>query len=886
MFWRARSYWIAAGAAAYAAFAALQAAGGRGPAWLALIALPVLLALVWSATAPLGGYPGAKPAPKENENDPAASDYLHRSAARACFTGAAILAAARTGPEGPWLDALANLGAALASMAALITLARIPHPGGLLPVPDDARRLDAAAFASLFWTIAVALPAAKAVAPERTASLPPLAPAYVTVAASLGALGISLAAIRRTRAARSLELGTDDRLAAALWLTLTALGVSVLAAALRVVPPERLLPITAAGASLAVAWSSVAPEPTTVARALRVILALTAPAAPVALFAVYVAYAVPGQAGAVAFIACAACAVLGLAAPLLARRFAPERARFRDALDAATEAAMNPDPDAALEAALLKLQGLAGNFLPPRSRSNARKGALKAGVGRQELTGGAEPGPLVDAAQAHGALSAVIYRLAPPELIAVDRAGYMHTEPAEVPQRLIELATAEPEHVLRAEVARAVEVRRPDVRPLLTWLDQRGIGAAALIHDSTGPIGVLTVPRRPGARAMSIEEVRLLRILGDRLGAVLGVSSMLARSRERENTARAELEGLRAEATRKDAALKSGAARFQALARILERPARAAAYSPPARAAVDQLEYIAQSGRPMTLLTPPGVDAVAWAALAHLASKQREGAFVIVDGASPSEHDLLRFRDPVESPLHIAAGGTLVILDAQALPLDVQSYLGAALAMRRGGPEEPSEAGASAAAARAQETGFIVALPATVDSLVAAGRLSERLADQLGDRAVALPDLASRAEDLRALSLDYLVRIGMRVRGRPLGLDLPALAMLGEHLWPGNDAELYAVLLRAALVAEGKDVIGARELEAIGFTPGEGSLGVAIGDRRGRGYELDVEPFGQGGLGMSRSSAGRSAGGSAGGAAGGGRRRGGRTKISERPGKP
>jgi transcriptional regulator with AAA-type ATPase domain len=875
MFWRARSFWIAAGAVAYAAFAALQASGGRGPAWLALVGLPVLLALVWTATAPLGGYAPPRTSEKETERDPAAlatNDELHRSAARICFTGAAFLAATRTGPDSPWLDALGNLGAAVASMASLVAVARIPHPGGLLPVPDEARRLDAAAFASLFWTIAVALPAAVAIAPERTAALPPLAPAYVTVAASLASLGVSLAALQRTRAGRSLELGTGDRTAAALWLTLTALGVSVLAAALRVVSPERLLPVTAAGAALAVAWSAVAREATAVARALRVILALTVPAAPIALFAVYIAYAAPGQAGAVAFLACAACAVLGLAAPLLARRFAPERARFHDALDAATEAAMNPDPDAALETALTKLQGLT----PAR------------GIVRATAKAGGQGEPHVNA---------VVYRLAPPELVTVDRAGYMHTEAAEVPPRLIDLASAEPEHVLRTDVLRAVEVRRPDVRPLLTWLEQRGIGAAALILDSSGPIGVLTVPRSPAERPMSLEEVRLLRALADRLGAVLGVSSMLARSRDRENLARSELEALRAEASRKDAALKSGAARFQALARILERPARAAAYSPPARAAIDQLENLAQTGRPMTLLTPPGVDAIAWAALAHLASQKRSGAFVIVDGASPSEHDLLRFRDPVESPLHIAAGGTLVILDAQALPLEVQSYLGAALAARRASPVGPAmgdrttpanDEGRGRQGSEATpegtvkqegspspiETGFIVAVPATVDSLVAAGRLSERLADQLGDRAVALPDLASRAEDLRALSLDYLVRIGMRLRGRPLGLDLPALALLGEHLWPGNDAELYAVLLRAALAAEG-DVIGARELQAIGFAPGERSF-AGIGEPRKRARE--VEPFGQGGLGRAGRGSGRPRGRAT--AAGG------TTKVSDRPGKP
>jgi DNA-binding NtrC family response regulator len=115
--------------------------------------------------------------------------------------------------------------------------------------------------------------------------------------------------------------------------------------------------------------------------------------------------------------------------------------------------------------------------------------------------------------------------------------------------------------------------------------------------------------------------------------------------------------------------------------------------------------------------------------------------------------------------------------------------------------------------------GLIVAVPQTIDALVAVGQMSERLADRLGDRAVALPALASRGEDLRALALEHLARIGTRLRGRPFGLDLHALTAVLEHGWPGNDAEMTAVLLRAALAAEG-DVIGVRELEAIGFPTG------------------------------------------------------------------
>jgi DNA-binding NtrC family response regulator len=127
--------------------------------------------------------------------------------------------------------------------------------------------------------------------------------------------------------------------------------------------------------------------------------------------------------------------------------------------------------------------------------------------------------------------------------------------------------------------------------------------------------------------------------------------------------------------------------------------------------------------------------------------------------------------------------------------MDVQSYLGAAA------PDDAT---------------LIVSLPATVDALAASGRLSERLADRLGDRTVALPTFEARAEDLRALALENLARIGVRLGREPLGLAPRALTALMEHTWPGNDAELYATLLRAALEAEG-GVLGPKDLARVGF---------------------------------------------------------------------
>lgn len=759
MFWRARSYWLSVGAIAYVALAAAGAEGtpspfptppptmlGRFLPWAALLALPAGLAAVWQATEP--------PARGEDRIEEGA-----RSAARAAFAGAAILLAALTGPWSPGFTALGNLGAAIASFAALIALARIAPLGGLITPPPWSRRLEAAAFGSLLWTVAVALPAARALGPRRTANLPPVLLDYATVAASLGSLGLTLSVSLRLRAGRRLELGVAERATAALLLSGTALVVGVLAAVVGASAPERTLPVAAVVASCAVAAAVVAREPTAVARGLRLSLALTALAAPVALGAVYVTQAAPSRAGAAVFVACAAAAIAGLAARPLAARLAPEGSRWLRALDAATAAAMSPTPETALESALLALRALAGRA----SREDPGEPAL--------------------------------FRFDPPEVVSVDRAGYVRTEKAEIPEGLTTFADGEPERVLRAEVAAALEVRRPELRPVVAFLEQRGLAAVAVVKDEQHAIGLLAVPQGARTSPTSLEEVRALRALADRLGAVLGVSASLSRSRARETTARADVERLGAETRRLEVARDRDAGRLLALSRMLERPARVAAYSPAARAAVEQLERLGQAGRPITLLSAPGVDAVAWAALAHVASAHRTGPLCVVDGPSPADHELDRWRDPERSPLAAASAGSLVVIDAHALPSDVQSYLGAAL------PDD---------------VGLIVSVPATVDVLVAGGHLNERLADRLGDRAVALPTLVNRAEDLRALALEHLARIAVRLGRPPLGLSPKALVMLLDHTWPGNDAELYATLLKAALVTEG-EVIGVKELGLAGL---------------------------------------------------------------------
>lgn len=782
----ARSFWFSILAVAYACFASLQSSKGKGFGALLLLVLPLVLVWIWRATAAKPEHFLGRAAPTEaspHQND----DEIATAAARATAVGACIFVAAQSGPNTSWLNTLSNTGVAVASMAALVALARLPAPGGLLSPPEESRRLDAAAFASLFWTIAIALPLAKATLPERTVDFPLIYVDYATTAAGLSSMGLLLVTLFRVRAHRKLELGTGDRIAAAMWLTLTVLLVFVAASIAQAAPPERLVLMTATLAAAAVAFAVKTRDAKALSRLLAITLSLVIPAAPVALFAVYIAYAAPGQAALTVLLCCIACALLGLAAPLVARRFAPERTRWEQTLDAALNAALNPDPEVAMESALNRLQSLSGPralLAPPKSTVSGE---------------GAPP--------MHAPAGPVLYSLSPPQRMAVDRAGYLHTERADVPPRLLELADAEPERIFRVDVADTVAVRMPFVRPLSAWLREHRFGAAAVIRDpASGPIGLLALPERRGIGSrLTLDEAQRIRLLADRLGAVLGVATMLARSRSREHAFQQEAEALSSELSVKKAAEQEGAARFQAMAKLLERKVRASAYAPATRAAISRLEHLAQGDHPIVLVAPPGVDPLPWASLSHLASERSGGFFVVVDGSDPELHDTKRFRDPLQSPIHLALSGTLFIIDAHILPAEVQSYLG----------RSP-----------AQDVSLIVSLPQTVDVMVAEGRLNEHLADRLGDSAIALPTLESRAEDMRALCAEHLIRIGMRLLGKPLGLDIRALSLLQAHTWPGNDTELEAVLLRAALVCKG-DAIGLLELQAIGF-----EAGTAFSDER------------------------------------------------------
>ena len=751
--WRSRSLLLALLSVGYVLVAALRVAPTSASV-LGVLLLPPALLVIWARSVP----------PARGE------DWVHpitRSAMRAAGFGTAVMVAARLAPGGiPSLEAIAALGTGIASVAALVALARIAPLGGLLTVPRSARQLRMAILGGVMAVLVAGAPFEPSIAASSVTSELTAAQALSALAA-LGALVLGIFAAWHLRRVRRLDLGASERLSAALVAASVALLVGFVVALERIGSAASVLQWATCFAAVASVAACLARDPTAVARAHRTTVAVTVLAAPAALLCASVSAQVPRQAEVAALLALAAGIAIGLVAVSLARSFGPEQSRWIDATRDAFSVALRSDPDTAITAALATLRQVLG------------------------------PSPAAPE----------LWQLDPPSLLTADRAGYGRSEPGAAPPRLLfELARGEPEQTLRAEVLETLEVRRADIRPALDWLRGRSAMSLTLLTDDEGPVGALVLPAGARAEPLSLEEVRALRTLADRMTAQLGVSGALARARTREVEARRLAEQQTARAATLEKGVMTATRRHESNARRLARPAMVAPYSPVARMTMEELERAGQHRGPILLITPPGLDPVPYAAVVHGAGPRREAPFVVVDGAGVDEQQEGSWRDPIGSPLHLAQGGSLLVLSIAALSGDAQRFLASAIS--KGAPLQEGEAPIDVV--------LLVSLPGPLDTIVEAGQLDYELAGCLGEREIELPPLVTRAEDMRAIIVDRLARLGVRLKGRPMGLDPRALGRLIEHAWPGNELELEDVLTRAIAVADG-DVLSAVHLEQIGF---------------------------------------------------------------------
>jgi hypothetical protein len=643
-------------------------------------------------------------------------------------------------------------------MAALVALARIAPPRGLLTPPKTSRSLDAVVFAGFLWSVATSLPAIRTLVTDSALRLDPLTIDYATLAASLSSSLLMLAVSARFRWLRRLELGVGDRASGSLVVSAVAVLFSVPLALLNFGAPDRVVPGVLVGSSLVQCWIATTNDPTRITRWLRSLIAILALGAPVALLGSVVAQGHDTHTGWVIMAVAAWSACVGIFAKNVAKPLEPEQSRWLSAIEKATHCALEPDPTDAMRLALAELSRLNPN----------------------------------------GSVRAELWSCDPPEAKSVDIAGQLHARAAPLPERLTELAIEEPELTLRLEVLRAVQVRRPEVRPLVSWFENQGNVSATLLQSEAGTVGMLCLPIAGRRSPLTLEEARALQRLGARIGAILAVSAAQSRSHQRELAARKrqeEVEGtlsaLRVSATAEHRG-------YDQLTQIWANSVRRFAYSPQSRMTVEAVERQARSTAHQALVVPPGTDAKGWAALLHVASPRGEHPLIIVE----SVQDLETIRPWLTSSWNteFPPRGTLVVLEPLALEKEDQQFIALRIA-------EVDSLG---------DFGCVIILHQSLTELTSVKRVHDSLARRFGSTEIGIPRLCDRSEDLRAMILDRVARWGLSLKGEPHAVDDAVLVDLLNYSWPGNDAELESTLQMLVQQAEGP-LIHLEDLEAIGF---------------------------------------------------------------------
>jgi len=661
----------------------------------------------------------------------------------------------------------AFVGAVIASVAGVSAIARVPSLGGIVHGRARSARLGIA-FVGVIWA-----PASVSIAQDALRGRESLLTPWV-VASAAGTAALALVLFgAAARLERALELGVAERLSAFLLCAL-ALGAGavllVLVGALGAAPAACALCALAGVA--ACAFGELA-DPIVLWRGARRATALAGIA--VALAGLFEFLLIDQHAHQKELVAALAAGALitGAELPRIVRAVRGGDASRRLAATATARRALCArDADVALASALRALRDAAP---PPTAAEPAR--------------------------------SPELWTIDPIRSLRVDAAGYAHDEPASLPPELVLVASSEPESTLRAEALAAVEVRRPDLRPLSRWMSDAKISSATLIARGGEIEGVLFLPTYDGIPDLTLEEARALRELADDLAPLCHARARLARSMQREQTARDAESAAEARAERAEHQLSRAAAHHSLAAARLARPAAVGIYSARSRTAYEALERLTKSQAPMAVVAKSGVDPVPFLARAHLAGARGAAPLVLVDGTSTREHDLERWRDSVASPLALADGGTLVLLDAAALPLDVQRLVGQALAERRAPWERPD----------AIDVVLGVTTVQRPRALADAGKLDAILASRLGeaiDDPIFLPAIAERPEDIRALVTDRLAREGLRVRGAPVGIDDAAFAILVDHPFEGEDAELATIVQKLVARIDG-DVVREGDIRAV-----------------------------------------------------------------------
>jgi DNA-binding NtrC family response regulator len=405
---------------------------------------------------------------------------------------------------------------------------------------------------------------------------------------------------------------------------------------------------------------------------------------------------------------------------------------------------------------------------------------------------------------------ALLYRITPPCEVELDAAGVAHVAPRGLHPEIERALRERPGDTLVRATLEAKIVREPPLRPLIAALvDLDALCVVPLIHDAELE-GALVVPRSGRRRALTLEELAALDGLARHVAGFLSVLGSDARAQERAE--RAFIDARLAETASDDAARETDRLRHElralhGLPRQDMLEAKPIAYSASMRALLAALTEHAGSDAPLWLTAERGVEVASVARFVHDGSARKAGPLVAIACASLSADDAAGFLERV---LHAGEGGTILLSDLAALPLETQRSI-AQLARAAG------LARAASSAAGKPRARVIVAARHAPEVLAQSGALAPELCEAF-PVVLGVPSLRARREDLASLVLLALDQAARVLGKSPVGIDAEAQARLLAHDFTLNSMELQAVIERAVTACEGPRIEAAGIALALGMS--------------------------------------------------------------------
>jgi Nif-specific regulatory protein len=344
---------------------------------------------------------------------------------------------------------------------------------------------------------------------------------------------------------------------------------------------------------------------------------------------------------------------------------------------------------------------------------------------------------------------------------------------------LVQDIDGEPAYLARA-VARAT-------------LPQETVSFIVLPIEVDGRVGgVLGVHRLRSRHRQLADDMAILRTVATLIGQILQVNRLVS-----ERTANLEDENRRLRQ-----ALEQGQ-QTPIMHGIVGR-------SPLLARALRQLEQVAGSDASVLLLGESGTGKELFAQALHRMSARAGQSFVKVNCAAIPDtlfeaelfgHEKGAFTGAVQARagrFEQADGGTLFLDEIGDLPLNLQVKLLRVL------QEQVIERVGSQREIRI-DVRIVAATHRDLQKLVAEGRFRADLFYRLNVIPIQLPSLRERPEDIKHLVLHFLEQLNVS-HGRQVALQPGAMASLVAYPWPGNIRQLYNVLERVVLLAEGSQV--------------------------------------------------------------------------------